>query len=149
MATKTTAMENRQHISLREGKVYVDGVQILDACKLSFVVTPEVATSKRLGDKGTDRRWIGRDITGSITEYKSTNWVEDALSKYEKNGKTPELKIQGIRNDTNSDYYSTYKKSETVTLTGVVLTGDIPLLDLDTGGDLAQRTINFGAKNYK
>lgn len=142
-------MENRQHISLREGKVFLNGIQILDACKLSFVVTPEVASSKLLGDKGTNRRWIGRDITGSLTEYKSTDWIEDALAEYESSGKTPEFTIQGIRNDTNSDYYATYKKAETKTLTGVVLTGDIPLLDLDTGGELVQRTVNFGAKNYK
>lgn len=142
-------MENRNAISLREGKVYIDGIEIIDACKLSFVYTPEVSSSKRLGSKGTDRRWIGRDITGSLTEYKSTNWIEEIIAKYESSGATPEFTIQGIREDRNSDYYAKYKKAETVTLTGVVLTGDMPLMDLDTGGELVQNSVSFGAKNLK
>ena len=142
-------MENRQHISLREGKVFVDGTQVLDAVSLKFVLTPTVATSTTVGNKGTNRRWINYDITGSMTEYKSTNWLDKVISKYIQTGQTPELTIQGIRNDKNSDYYAKYKQSEKVTLTGVVLTGDLQLLDLDTGGELDKNTVNFGAKNFK
>lgn len=142
-------MENRQHISLREGQAYIDGVKVLDLVSLKMVITPTVASSTTVGSKGTNRRWLGYDITGSLTEYKSTDWLEKIIAKYIKDGKTPELTIQGVRNDKNSDYYATTKKTEKITLAGVVLTGDLPLMDLDTGGELVQNTVNFGAKSYK
>ncbi len=138
---------NKNGISLREGKIYLDGTLIADAASLTINYQPEVSQHRTLGEKGMNRRWIGRDITGSMTEWKSTNWLENKIKEYEKNGKTPEFKIQGRREDKNSDYYAKTKKAETVTLTGVVLTGDLPLMALDTAGELVQQTVNFGAKN--
>lgn len=137
--------ENRRPITLRDGSVFIDGVKVLDACKIKIVYTPEVWEGKYLGDKGTNRRWIGRDITGSLTEYKSTNWLREKINEYEKTGKTPEMTIQGIREDPGSDYYDTLG-DERVTAMGVVLTGDIPLIELDTDGDVVKEEISFGAK---
>ena len=138
--------ENRHAISLRDGTVTVNGVQILEASKLSIRYKPEVGSYKSLRDKGTNRRWIGRDITGSIEEYRSTPWLLEVAKEYEENGTTPELTIQGQREDKDSDYYDIVG-IETVTVTGCVIDGEIPLMDLDTGGDFVKDTISFGAKN--
>ncbi len=138
---------NKNGISLREGRIYLDGTLIADAATLTINFQPEVAQHRTLGEKGMNRRWIGRDVTGSMTEWKSTPWLENKIKEYEKTGVTPEFKIQGRREDKSSDYYKKYKKAETVTLTGVVLTGDLPLMALDTAGELVQQTVNFGAKN--
>ena len=138
---------NKNGISLREGRIYLDGTLIADAAPLTINFQPEVAQHRTLGEKGMNRRWIGRDVTGSMTEWKSTPWLENKIKEYEKTGVTPEFKIQGRREDKSSDYYKKYKKAETVTLTGVVLTGDLPLMALDTAGELVQQTVNFGAKN--
>ena len=138
---------NKSAISLREGKIFLDGEQILEAGSITINYQPEVVSYRTLGERGLNRRWIGRDVTGSFTEYKSTPWLENKIKEYEKSGKTPELTIQGIRQDKNSDYYQKYKKNETVTCSGAVLTGDLPLLALDTQGQLVQQTVNFGAKD--
>lgn len=138
--------ENRRPLSLKEGHVYIDGVEVIDAAKLSIVYKPTVWEGKMLGDKGTNRRWIGRDITGTLDEYRTTPRYNGIVKRYEEEGITPEMTIQGIRTDKDSDYYE-ISGSETVTVTGVVLTGEINLISLDTDGDVVKDSISFGAKH--
>ncbi len=135
---------NKRRVSLREGSLFLNGTKILDAVKCEAVYTPEVAESRGLKEKGLSRRWIGHDITGTITEYRTTPWVHDAIKGYIKSGVTPEFTLQGIQNDKNSDYYDKNGKIK-VTLKGVVLTGDLSLLNLDAEGELLQDEIEFGA----
>lgn len=140
--------ENRHAISLRDGTVTLDGVQMLEASKMTVRYKPEVKDYKSLRDKGKNRRWVGRDIEVTIEEYRSTSWLLDVMKEYEENGTTPEFKIQGQREDKDSDYYDVVG-IETVTCTGCVITSDIPVFDLDTGGDFVKDSITFGAKNMQ
>jgi hypothetical protein len=135
---------NKRRVSLREGSLFLNGTKILDAVKCEAVYTPEVAESRGLKEKGLSRRWIGHDITGTITEYSTTPWVHDAIKGYIKSGVTPEFTLQGIQDDKNSDYFDKNGKIK-VTLKGVVLTGDLSLLNLDAEGELLQDEIEFGA----
>ena len=138
--------ENKKPLSLEEGKIFIDGVEVIDAAKLTILYQPKVWSGKMLGDKGTNRRWLGRDITGTFDEYRTTPRFNNIVAKYENDGITPELTIQGIRVDKDSDYYE-LSGSESVTLTGCVLTGDITLLSLDTDGEVVKDSISFGAKH--
>ena len=136
---------NKSPISLREGKVFIDGVEVLDnvACQITF--TPEVWTGKQLGERSNSSRWLGYTITGTITRRRSTNWLETKIREYLGSGKTPELTIQGIMNDENSDYYKAHG-ANTVTAVGCVLTGDLPLTRLDSNGEVVDDQISFNAK---
>ena len=136
---------NKNPISLREGKVFIDGVEVLDSVNCTIKFTPDVWTGKQLGERSPSSRWLGYTITGTITRRRSTNWLESKIKQYLKNGGTPELKIQGVMNDKNSDYYAKYG-SNVVTCVGVVLTGDLPLTALDSGGEVVDDSINFNAK---
>ena len=138
--------ENKKPLSLEEGKIFIDGVEVIDAAKLTILYQPKVWSGKMLGDKGTNRRWLGRDITGTLVEYRTTPRFNNIVAKYENDGITPELTIQGVRVDKDSDYYE-LSGSESVTLTGCVLTGDITLLSLDTDGEVVKDSISFGAKH--
>lgn len=138
--------ENKKPLSLEEGKIFIDGVEVIDAAKLAILYQPKVWSGKMLGDKGTNRRWLGRDITGTLDEYRTTPRFNNIVAKYENDGITPELTIQGVRVDKDSDYYE-LSGSESVTLTGCVLTGDITLLSLDTDGEVVKDSISFGAKH--
>lgn len=135
---------NRRRASAREGSVYLDGNKVLGAVKFELLYTPEVSETRSLGERGVSRRWLSRDITGTISQYKSTPWLREAVKKYEASGETPEFTIQGISEDTNSDYYDNYG-TDTITAVGCVLTGDIPLASLDSEGDLIMEEIEFGA----
>ncbi len=140
-------MENKRPLVVTNGRVYIDGVMVADSCKYSAVFTPKVWEGKALGDPGTNRRWVGYDITGTIDSWKTNNLYKEKALEYIKSGKTPEMKIYSVNDDTNSDFYDELGKKDELTLVGCVLTGDIPLMDLDTDGDVAKVSVNFGAKN--
>ncbi len=57
------------------------------------------------------------------------------------------MTIQGIMEDKNSDYYKIYG-TNTVTCVGCVLTGDLPLTMLDSGGNVVEDSISFNAKRH-
>lgn len=136
---------NSSPLSAREGKVYIDGVLVADSCKFKVVFKPDVWSGKQLSEHGTNRRWIGYDIEVQITQWKTTRMYRTMIDKYLKDGTTPEMTIQGVQTDTNSDFYLK-NKSEKVTCIGCVPTGDINLIDMDTDGDVVKEDITFGAK---
>lgn len=137
---------NKSPISLREGKVFIDGVEVMDGIKANIKFTPDVWTGKQLGEKTPSSRYLGYAITGSITRRRSTPWLKDIIAKYRKTGETPELTIQGVMDDKNSDYYKA-NGTDTCTCVGCVLTGDMNLIDLDSGGEVVDDVINFNAKD--
>ena len=137
---------NKSPLSAREGKIYIDGTLVADACKFQLIFTPKVWEGKTLGEQGTNRRWIGYDITGTIEQWKTTPMYKKKVLEYIKTGKTPEMKIQGISEDKNSDYYD-INKGDTITAVGCVMTGDISLMELDTDGDEVKESIKFGTKD--
>lgn len=137
---------NKNPISLREGRVFIDGVEVLDSVACTIKFTPDVWTGKQLGERTNSSRWLGYNIAGSITRRRSTNWLALKIAEYRKSGATPELKIQGVMNDENSDYYAAYG-TDTVTCVGCVLTGDLPLTALDSGGEVVDDVIAFNAKD--
>ena len=64
--------------------------------------------------------------------------------KYADKGETPEFVIQGIQDDKNSDYF-VENGSQTVTCNGCVITSEMSILELDTGGEYVEETVSFGA----
>ena len=107
--------------------------------------TPQVWQGRQLGERSNSARWLGYDITGNITQRRSTNWLEKKIREYVSSGATPELTVTGVMNDENSDYYAA-NGTNTVTLVGVVLTGDLPLTRLDSNGEVVEDNISFHAK---
>lgn len=137
---------NKNPISLREGKVFIDGVEVLDAVKCQIKFTPDVWTGRQLGERTPSSRWVGAAITGTITRRRSTPWLKDMIAQYNTTKATPELTIQGIMDDQNSDYYAE-NGSDIVTCVGCVLTGDLPLTALDSEGTVVDDAISFNAKD--
>jgi len=136
---------HKNPISLLEGKEFIDGLEIFDSVKCEIKFTPDVWTGKQLGDRSDSSRWLGYSITGSITRRRTTTWLKDTIQGYIETGKTPELTIQGIMNDAGSEYFEK-NGSDTVTVVGVVLTGDLSLLLLDADGQVLDDAIGFSAK---
>ena len=121
---------NKNPISLREGHAFIDNVEVLDSVKMTVNFTPETWTGRQLGEKTPSTRWIGATITGNMTRRRTTNWLKTKIKEYLASGATPELVIQGIMDDTNSDFYAAHG-SDVLTCVGCVMTGDLPLTALD------------------
>ncbi|MCD8011944.1 MAG: phage tail tube protein [Lachnospiraceae bacterium] len=137
---------NKNPISLREGKIFIDGVECLDSIKCEIKFTPDVWTGRQLGEITQSSRWLGATISGTITRRRSTPWLREAIKQYMNDKGTPEFTIQGIMDDENSDYYAD-NGSETITCVGCVLTGDLNLINLDSGGEVVDDSISFNAKD--
>lgn len=136
---------NKSPISLREGHAFIDGVEVMDGivCRINF--TPETWSGKQIGERSNSTRWLGYSISVTITRRRSTNFLKDAIQQYLDTGATPEFTVQGIMDDENSDYYEEFG-SDTVTAVGCVITSEIPLTALDSGGDVVEDTITLSAK---
>lgn len=137
---------NKNPINIREGKVFIDGVEVMDSVTCEIKFTPDTWSGKQLGERTPSTRWLGYSITGSITRRRSTPWLKEMIAKYIESGATPELTIQGVMNDANSDYYE-QNGTDVVTAVGCVLTGDMSLTKLDTNGDVLDDSLAFNAKD--
>jgi hypothetical protein len=137
---------NKSPVSIREGKVFIDGLEVMDSVKCEIKFTPEVWSGRQIGDQTNSSRWLGYAIAGAITRRRSTPWLKEVIKKYIASRRTPEFKIQGIMNDANSDYFADFG-SDTVTAVGCVLTGDLNLTSIDSGGEIVDDVINFSAKD--
>ena len=137
---------NKNPISLREGKAFIDGVEVLDSVKLEIKFTPDVWEGRQLGERTPSTRWLGAKITASMTRRRSTPWLREMIQKYNKTKGTPEMTIQGIMNDENSEFYDNYG-AETITCVGCVPTGDLNLINLDSGGDVVDDVVAFNVKD--
>ena len=71
---------NKNPISLREGKVFIDGVECLDSVNCNIKFTPTVWTGTQLGERTPSSRWLGYAITGTITRRRSTNWLAEKIT---------------------------------------------------------------------
>nr|DAE95924.1 MAG TPA: tail tube protein [Caudoviricetes sp.] len=126
-----------------EGKLYINGEQVLDARKVLIKVSINNTESKRLGDRTTSSRTVGYDISVEISQYKSNKFAIDIIKKYLDNGLTPKFKVQAMNNDKGSDFFRKYG-NDTITVTGCVPTGDLNLVDLDASTtDYVEETITF------
>lgn len=137
---------DRNRMSLREGRVYLDGELVMDLVKMELVFTPEVAESRCVGQRGKSRRWLGYDITGTITEYRSTPWLKEKVKAYLDTGETPKFTYVGMQDDSGSDYGKQFGK-DVVTVENCVITSDIPLISLDSEGEHVQSEIEIGGSD--
>jgi hypothetical protein len=138
----------RNHIDCTQGKAFLDGEECMDAVSFSIIFTPTTSTTKTLGHSGEDTRWKGHTIKVSLSEYRSKDWIKQAIQNYLENKVTPSFTFQGMCTDENSDYYSEYG-GQTVTVTGCVPTGDITVLSHDVNSDFVQDSVTFNCKDLK
>ena len=138
----------RNHIDCSQGKAFLDGEECLDAVSFSIVFSPVTSSTKTLGHTGEDTRWKGHTIKVTLSEYRSTDWIKQAIRNYLENKVTPSFTFQGVCTDEQSDYYKDYG-GQTVTVTGCVPTGDITVLSHDVNSDFVQDSITFNCKDIK
>jgi len=136
---------NTSPVSMREGKVFLDGVEVMDCVVCTVNFTPEVWNGRQLRERTPSSRWLGATITGSMTRRRTTPWLKDIIKKYLDDGVTPEFTIQGLMDDKGSDYYK-ISGSDLVTCVGCVLTGDFPLTRLDSEGQIVDDVVGFNVK---
>ena len=129
------------------GKIVIDGIEVADSVSATGTFTPDTWSGKQLGDYSNSTRWLGYNITVSLSEHRSTPWIKDMIKKYQATHKTPELTIQGIMNDPDSDFFDKFQ-NDVCTFVGCVPTGAMPLTALDSGGDVVTDNLTFNARDF-
>lgn len=137
-----------KRMSAREGRGFVNGSQVTSLIKLHAVFTPEVSEKRVVGQRGKTPKVIGFGITGTITQFKATRWIRDAVKTYLTTGIFPLMDIQAVMDDPDSDFVRRYGEDR-VQLIGVQLTGDLSLIDIDAEGEEIQEEISFIATEVR
>ena len=90
---------------------------------------------------------MGATITGSMTRRRTNNWLKTKIKEYQATGATPELVIQGIMDDPDSDFFDKHG-NDVCTYIGCVPTGAMPLTALDSNGDVVTDSLTFNARDF-
>lgn len=141
-------MSQFKRMSAREGRGFVNGKKVTSLLKLNAVFTPEITDKRTVGQKGTSSKVVGYAITGTITQFKATRWLRDAIKQYLTTGIFPQMDIQAVSDDSDSDFHNSFGE-ERIQLIGVQLTGDLPIIDIDAEGEEIQEEISFSASEIR
>lgn len=79
---------NTRPINIRMGKIVIDGIEVADSVSATGTFTPDTWSGKQLGDYSNSTRWLGYNITVSLSEHRSTPWIKDMIKKYQATHKT-------------------------------------------------------------
>lgn len=131
-------------MNLADGSIFVDGDEKTNGVSLEVVFTINSAEVPILGRRNIGDKALTYKITGTLTEYKATDWLINYCKNFQNNGKVKPFDIQATLKDKNSRYYKD-NGEDRIALKNCVLTGDIPIFNLDVGGEVVQNEINFTA----
>ena len=143
-----SSVDLRHHIDCTQGKVFLNNEECMDATALTATFTPITSSTKTLGHTGENTQWKGFTVACTLTEYRSRDWLKQAINNFMQKGVTPEFTIQAVSTDEQSDYFQEYG-GQTLTMTGCVPTGDIPLIAFDASADFMTDSITFSVKDFK
>ena len=68
---------NRSPISVRDGKVFIDGVEVMDGATCTITITTDTWTGRFLGDRTPSTRMLGYSVKGTITRGRTTAFLKD------------------------------------------------------------------------
>lgn len=139
-------MTEVRRMSAREGRAFINGEEVTSLIKLNAVFVPEVTKKRIAGQRGMTSKVLGYDITGTITTFKATPWVTNAIKNYLTTGIFPKMDIVAFMSDPDSDYVSNYGE-QMITFEGVQLEGEIPMIGLDVEGEEVMEEVTFSARN--
>jgi len=142
------AVPNVKRMSAKEGRAFRGSEEITSLIKLEANMALETTSKRVMGQRGMTTKVIGYDITGTITQYKATTWIRDAIKEYTNTGVFPTFDIQAVLDDPDSDFV-TSNGAERVQFIGVQMTGDLPLIAMDAEGEEIQEEISFSAAEVR
>lgn len=129
-------------ISAKEGRFFLDGVEMLNNIKLELNVEKEKVEIKRLSKRMTGHKTIGISANGTITEYHATSNVGLLLQKYKDTGE--DVYLDGI---VVVDDRSSGRGTERIALVGINF-DSAAIANLDADGDVIKDEIPFTIEDF-
>lgn len=132
-------------ISLTEGRIIVDGEVRTNAISAKATFTINTVAVKALGARNEGNKPTGYKIAGSLVQYKVSRWLIDICKEYQNTGILKPFDLQGVIEDKASMYYRENGVTRD-TFVNCMLTGDIPIFDINSQGETMTEEISFTAE---
>ena len=127
----------RNTISGKEGRAFLDGVELFQCKKIEATMEKEKSEVKVMGRRMTGHKTIGGAGTGTLTIYKATSQFVEIAQAYVKRGEDPYLTIETVTDDKSSG-----RGAERVILRDVNL-DSVMVANLDADAEVLEEEIPF------
>ena len=129
-------------ISAKEGRFFLDGVEMLNCIKLEITIEKDKSEIKRLGVRMTGHKTTGLSGSGTMTEYHATSNMGLLLQKYKDTGE--DVYLDGI---VVVDDPSSGRGVERIALTGINF-DSATIANIDAEGEVIQDEVPFTIENF-
>lgn len=124
-------------ISGKEGRVFLDGVEIFQVKAIEATLEKEKAEIKVMGRRVTGRKTVGAGGTGTLTVYKVTSHYAEMAERYVKSGEDPYFVLETVTDDESSG-----RGTERVALREVNF-DSMMVLNLDADSEVLEEEMPF------
>lgn len=133
---------SKNTISAKEGRFFLDGVEMLNCIKLELTIEKDKAEIKRLGVRMTGHKTTGMSGSGTMTEYHATSAMGLLLQKYKDTGE--DLYLDGI---VVVDDVSSGRGVERIALTGINF-DSATIANIDAEGEVIKDEVPFTIEDF-
>ena len=134
--------KSQDTISAKEGRLFLDGIEMFNCVKLELTVEKDKAEIKRLGVRMTGHKTTGMSASGTMTEYHATSNVGLLFQKYKDTGEDIYLDGTAVVDDKSSG-----RGTERIALTGINF-DSVTIINIDAEGDVIQDELPFTIEDF-
>ncbi|CAM3412956.1 phage tail tube protein [Pseudostreptobacillus hongkongensis] len=132
---------DRQAISTKYGEIFINNERVQEVVSAEIKVSVEYGDIEVAGDPSKYRKYLGNEVSGTITIKKIDSKFSKIISEMIKNRYAPEINAQFVLSD------NAFSGSEAVALYGV--TFDEILLMKIQSGETFEQEIPFKAESFE
>jgi hypothetical protein len=131
-------------ISAREGRLYLDGEELVNSIKFTISIKKKKVEAPILGKRIIGERTIGLEQPkGTITEYKATPRWLDMMTKYKDTGEEVYFTLMGVLDDASA------KRGTERIIVKECSIDELELMMFDSEGDIVKNEIPFSYSDYE
>jgi len=121
--------KSQDTISAKEGRFFLDGIEMFNAVKLELTIEKNKVEIKRLGVRMTGHKTTGLSGSGTVTEFHATSNVGLLMQKYKDTGE--DVYLDGIA---TIDDKASGRGVERIALTGINF-DSLTIINMDSESD--------------
>lgn len=134
--------KSQNAISAKEGRFFLDGIEMLNGVKFELNIEKDKVEIKRLGVRMTGHKTTGMSGSGTMTEYHATSNIGIMLQRYKDTGEDVYLDGIAVIEDKSSG-----RGVERIAVTGINFDSAV-IVNIDAEGDVIQDETPFTIEDF-
>jgi hypothetical protein len=134
--------KSQNAISAKEGRFFLDGIEMLNGVKFELNIEKDKVEIKRLGVRMTGHKTTGMSGSGTMTEYHATSNIGIMLQRYKDTGEDVYLDGIAVIEDKSSG-----RGVERIAVTGINF-DSAAIVNIDAEGDVIQDETPFTIEDF-